>query len=209
MMRQEAGRRVLPRVLGLSALFSGVALVTHILSGVSLRLAFVAFAGLLILAVGAIWRRASTAERKWLVGLTRVGVVSGTLATAAYDLTKFALSQLDPSPYNPFETIRAFGILLAGPTAPQAGLYLAGTAFHLLNGVAFGIAYCFLLARHGVGAGIAWGLILELFQLTLFPGWLDIRLYREFVQISSVSHVVYGTVLGLVVQRDLRKAGLR
>ena len=34
--------------------------------------------------------------------------------------------------------------------------------------------------------GIGWGLFLEAFQLTLYPGWLDIRLYQEFATISTV-----------------------
>jgi hypothetical protein len=57
----------------------------------------------------------------------------------------------------------------------------------------------------GARAGVAWGLFLELFQLTLYPGWLDIRLYREFAMISSLGHVVYGLVLGAGTRRLLAR----
>jgi hypothetical protein len=50
---------------------------------------------------------------------TLVGVVCGLLATASYDASKFALSQWDSSPYNPFEAIHLFGLLLVDSTAPE------------------------------------------------------------------------------------------
>lgn len=73
---------------------------------------------------------------------------------------------------------------------------------HLLNGTSFGVAYLFLFARDGrtsvrraLLTGVGWGLFLETFQLTLYPGWLDIRLYQEFATISALSHIVYGATL--------------
>ena len=48
-----------------------------------------------------------------------------------------------------------------------------------------------------------WGLFLETFQLTLYPGWLDIRTYSEFATISALSHVVYGATLGLLARAIL------
>ena len=48
-------------------------------------------------------------------------------------------------------------------------------------------------------------LFLEVFQLTLYPGWLDIGFYAEFVQISAISHLVFGATLGMVVRYGLRR----
>ena len=178
------------------SLFSGMALVAHIVSGISLRLILGVAVVLIVAAIGAMWRRCGATERAWIVRCAAVGTGSGFLATASYDLSKFAFSQLDSSPYNPFEAIRVFGCLLAGASAPRSAIYAAGAGFHLLNGTCFGIAFCLLFGSRGVLAGIAWGAFLEMFQLTLYPGWLDIRAYREFAQISAASHVVYGSVLG-------------
>ena len=206
----RAGLFSISRVLGLGACFSGAALVVHIISGFSLRLALLLTGSLLVIAVVTQWRRASTKERVRLMRLTKVGALSGAMALIAYDVSKFLLSQLDPSPFNPFDAIRFFGILLAGSSVTQPAVYAAGISFHILNGICFGMAFCFLFGRRGVVAGIAWGLFLELFQLSLFPGWLDIRFYSEFALISSVSHVVYGAVLGFSCRYGLRErpAGL-
>lgn len=185
------------RLLGVGALFSGAALLTHIIAGFSLPLALAVAAGILVLVVGLVWRRASPERRAVVRSRATVGLLAGGVATAVYDGARFGLSQWDPSPYNPFEAIWAFGVRLVGASAPGSVVYGAGAAFHLLNGLSFGVAFCLLFARPGVATGIAWGFFLELFQLTLYPGWLDIRFYREFVQISVLAHGVYGLALGL------------
>lgn len=193
------------RLIGVLALFSGAALLTHIIWRVSLPLALATAVVVLICCVVILWRRASTAQRALLARLLKVGAASGMVATVSYDAAKYALSQLDPSPYNPFEAVRIFGTLLLGQSAGEVAIYGAGTAFHLLNGVSFGVAYCFLFRRQGIVAGVAWGLFLEMFQLTLYPGWLNIRLYSEFAQISALSHIVYGLVLGKACQVGLTR----
>ena len=52
-------------------------------------------------------------------------------------------------------------------------------------------------------SGVGWGLFLETFQLTLYPGWLNITTYKEFVTISFLGHIVYGLVLGALGHRWL------
>jgi hypothetical protein len=199
---------IVVRVLGASFLGSGAALVIHIVSGVSLRLALVLTIGLMAVAVRSIWQRTLARDRSWLVRRLGVGLIAGSLATVSYDIAKFVFALLDPSSYNPFEVIRVFGKLLIGPSMPAVAVYAAGTAFHFLNGISFGTAFCLLFRRHGVLAGIAWSLFLELFQLTLYPGWLDIRFYQEFVQISALSHIVYGMVLGFSCRYALHASAL-
>ena len=201
-----AQRSQLFRALAVAAMFSGAALLVHILGGVSLRLTLVVAAGVMVLAVGFLWRSASAAARDYLAVCARVGAMSGLIATTSYDLTKFALSRGEALQYNPFDMFRVFGLLLAGPMAPDSVIYTSGAAFHLLNGICFGLGFCFLFGRRGIVAGIAWGLFLEAFQLALYPGWLHIRAFNEFVQLSAISHVVYGSVLGVACQRGLRNA---
>lgn len=182
--------------LGISLLFSGVALVTYILSGVSLRLALLVGALLPLAAFRAVWKRMHAAARRNLLLQLKVGLAAAVIATCGYDLTRFTLSHLDTSPYNPFEVIHIFGTLLVGSSAAPPVVYSAGTAFHIINGLCFGTAYWLLFGRYGVPAAVAWGAFLEIFQLTLYPGWLNIRFYREFLQISATSHLVYGALLG-------------
>ena len=86
----------------------------------------------------------------------------------------------------------------------------AGVAFHVLNGLSFGLAYLLVFGRLALrsrrlalASGVGWGLFLEAFQVTLYPGWLSIAAYREFVTISALGHVVYGATLGLLGRRVL------
>ena len=37
----------------------------------------------------------------------------------------------------------------------------------------------------------------ELFQLALYPGWLHVSFYDEFLRTSVAGHLAYGSVLGL------------
>lgn len=183
--------------LGSVALFSGAALLAHILGGFSLRLAWLFAASLAALGVGWRLRALSASERSRLLRLVRVALVTGVVATAAYDVSRWALSQLEPSPYNPFEALRIFGLALAGAGAPAPVIFATGSLFHAVNGLTFALAYCFLFGQRGLWAGMAWGLFLESFQLALYPGWLSIGFLREFAQISATSHLVYGACLGV------------
>ena len=198
------GSRATFPLLGVVALASGIAVLAYLVAGISLRfgaaVAIIALASAFVFAL----RRSDPSTRRQLLGTLAIGATAGISATLAYDTVRMALSYFDPSPYDPLEAVHAFGILLAGADAGATVIMLSGGAFHLLNGVSFGVGYCFLSrrreppsVRRALAQGIAWGLFLESFQLTLYPGWLDIRAYREFVQISAVSHVVYGAVLGL------------
>jgi hypothetical protein len=192
------------RIVGAAALFSGAALVAHILSGISLRLTLAFTATLLLLAIVLIARRGGLQERLLVRRKLLAAVAAGIAATATYDASKFALSYGTTGFYNPFEAIRVFGTLLAGPSASPAAVLGAGTAFHVLNGVSFGVAFCFLFRRWSILHGIGWGLFLEAFQVALFPGWLDIRAYQEFVRISAVAHLVYGATLSVVARVLMR-----
>ena len=188
--------RIQLRTVGISLLFSGVALVTYILSGVSLRLALLLGALCPLAAFRLVWKGMGRDARRNLKIQLNVGLAAAVIATGAYDLTRFTLSHFDSSPYNPFEVVRIFGTLLVGVSASPTLVYGAGAAFHVLNGLCFGIAYWLLFGRYGVPAAIIWAVFLETFQLTLYPGWLNVQFYREFVQISASSHLAYGAVLG-------------
>jgi hypothetical protein len=198
-------------MLAALAMFSGAALLLYILAGISLRISLTA--GLIVVLTGLslTLRRSAPAERRLITRGLGAGATAGVLATMAYDLSKAGLSVVDPSPFNPFHVIHVFGELLVGRGASETAVVATGAGFHLLNGTMFGVAYTFMFARdgaislrRGVTTGIGWGIFLELFQLTLYPGWLDIRTYGEFATISALGHVVYGATLGTVVRSLLR-----
>jgi hypothetical protein len=207
----RAGYRLTRPLFPFLAMFSGIALLIYILAGVSLVLALGFTTTAMVAGFIFVMVMSSADERRRIVRTIVVAAGAGFLATIAYDTSKAVLSQLDPSPYNPFEVVRIFGGLIVGTDADPTLIMVAGAAFHLLNGTAFGVAYAFLFARGGqttwrraLATGVGWGLFLETFQLTLYPGWLDIRFYAEFATISALGHVVYGATLGSLARKLLR-----
>lgn len=206
--------RIIRAAAALGALFSGAALLLAILAGVDLRLGLTGLAVLATIVFIAALRGSPPERRRGLLALGRIGVAAGLVATAAYDASRYLLSLLDPSPYNPFEAIRAFGVMLVGAGAGAEVTFAAGLAFHALNGTMFGVSFCLFFGRWAVRSagralvvGIGWGLFLEAFQLAIYPGWLDINAYSEFATISAAGHLVYGSVLGLTCRALLLRSG--
>ena len=200
------------RLIGLFALFSGIALLMNIIGGVSLALALAGTAVVLLGGFAIALRGQDAESRRWTLRTAAVGAVTGITATVCYDAAKAVLSTLDPSPYNPFEALRIFGQLLLGTDSTAVGVLVVGGAFHMLNGTAFAVAYCFLFGRDGRSSlrwalltGMGWGVFLEIFQLTLYPGWLNIKFYAEFATISALAHLVYGATIGLLARVGLRR----
>ena len=204
-------RRVLV-IAGVASLANGAALVAHILGGIALPALLAVTWTVAAIAIAAIGVLGGGRVRELVRRNAVVGLGVGVVATLAYDGTKVVLAQLDPSPYNPFEVTRVFGTILLGTSASPVLIRVVGWGFHLMNGCTFAVAYSCLFARDGrisrrraVAVGVAWGLFLETFQLTLYPGWLKIGFLDEFRRISFGAHVVFGASLGLMVPAALRR----
>ena len=198
--------------IGLAAGFSGLAVMTTILSGIPLLLA----EGVLVLVpltfVAVVVRRTPTPIVREIWRVARAGLIAGFAATLVYDVTRTTLSIFDPSPYNPFEAVRVFGTGMLPAGAPPALLMVAGYGIHFLNGSSFGVIYAIFGGRHArtlrvaLLGGIAWGLTLEFIQSILYPGWLGITtVLGEFLVISGLGHIAYGASLGLGVRWLLRR----
>jgi hypothetical protein len=193
---KRTSERVLPagrqRLVGVLFLVTGAALVVHILVGLPLWLTVPG--GLAAVATFLWWAGAFTGLDLRPVVVT--GLVAGAAATLLYDLSRIAVVELFRLPVRPFAAWPLFGRALIGPAASSAAHWIAGVLFHLINGLAFAVAYTAWFGTRGVRAGIAWGLFLELFMLGLYPGWLNLSSYAPFLAMSLVGHVVYGAVLG-------------
>lgn len=186
-------------LLALPFVGGGAALLLHIIGEVSFRWMVLTYLALLVVGLPLLIRLLPAERRAWLLERLRIGAIAGVTATAAYDLAKFLLGQLESKPINPFEAINAFSQLMTG--SDEGAALLAGIAYHVLNGITFGVFFVVLAKKPTVWKGILWGLCLELFQITLYPGWLDIRAFEEFARISFLGHVVYGAVLGGVARQ--------
>lgn len=184
---------------------SGAALVVHIFTGspLWLGLAIIGFAGAMAVAVAA-----STNPGAWshLRQLAKRGVVVGLIGTAAYDLSRWMLVQLGGMELSPFEALPLFGQAILGEGATGPATEILGTGYHLINGVAFGVAYVVWFGRRKWWWGIIFALGLEAFMLAIYPGWLDPRSIAELTQVSLVGHVAYGSTLGLVATVARKRA---
>ena len=203
----SAHRRVLFASLFLS---TGAALLTYIVSGISLLAALtLTFAG--AAALGAtLWRRSTASDKAAIGRYVRAGVVAGLLATAAYDLSRYLIIEVAGFTFWPFDIFTIFGQALVGAGYSGPLVTAAGVAYHLANGVSFAVAYTIWLGHRGVWTGIIWAMMLEVLMVTFYPGWLGFKALDEFLQVSILGHVVYGSVLGftarlLIMRRDISR----
>jgi hypothetical protein len=197
-----------PRVEWLAAIFlaSGAALVVYIVSGISLPWTFLGL-GLVAAAVVVLaLRRMPPLRRAFVRRRIAVGAVAGLAATLAYDAVRYALVEFGGLQVKPFEAWRLFGLALTDTDLPPAAVLVAGTAFHVCNGVAFGIAYTLAFGQRGPIAGIVWALVLETFMVSLYPGWLGLKALDEFISVSVAGHLAYGSVLGALARSLLRSS---
>lgn len=193
-------------LFGAAFLASGAALATYVISGISLLAAFV-----ILCAGGAalgsmIWARRDAAGRAEFSSCIRAGIIAGVLATAAYDLSRYVLVVWLGFEFWPFDIFNIFGRALLATNHHGWWVTMAGVCYHFANGVGFSIAYTIWCGRRGVAAGVAWAFVLELFMVTLYPGWLQLAALDEFLQVSILGHVVYGVVLGGVAKKLLLRA---
>jgi hypothetical protein len=213
MLARVARRRVV-LLAGVAALFSGVALLGQLLAGIALPLGLAFSVTLLVIAVLVIRRLVEGPVRRQMLAVAATAAAIGFVGILAYDASRAILVQLDPSDFDPFEALPIFGRLLLGDAVSEQVALAAGIGFHLTNGVTFAIGYGFILGRYArrsmrlaLATGVGWGLFLETFQLTLYPGWLNIKTYQEFVTITFLGHVAYGGTLGMLANRFLPPIG--
>lgn len=188
------------RWLGIILTFTGLSLLLHILFQVSLQVGvFVAFSTILF-SMCFMYYRQRDSEKSNMKRKLKTGLIAGFCSLVVYDFSKWLLSLLDPSPFNPFEAFKHFGVLLTNSNESTFATLMVGTAFHILNGMCFAMAYVFLFPKSRVWKGVLWGCFLETFQLVLYPQWLAIKFKTEFMLISSMGHIFYGMTIALIVQ---------
>ncbi len=194
-----------PRFLAPIFLSTGAALVIYVLSGISLALTLIVLLSAALIFSWLIWSRASSSTRRLLKQRVSVGLQAGFLATLAYDASRYLLIKSFDLRFWPFDIFLVFGKALTGYAQGGALLVVAGIFYHLANGLGFATAYSLWWAERGAWAGVLWALFLEVCMVTIYPGWLNIKVFNEFLQVSFLGHVVYGLVLGFVAQHLMHR----
>ncbi|MCZ6625357.1 MAG: hypothetical protein O7B35_14195 [Deltaproteobacteria bacterium] len=191
-------------ILAAVCLASGAALVISIFTGASLALTLALLAAVAGVSVALKWSGTEAHARPLIKAQMITGIAAGIVGTAAYDLSRLLLVQLGGLAFSPFETFALFGHLIIGTSAPKTAALAVGSVYHFLNGIAFAVSYCFLLGGRDWKFGIVWALGLEVVMVTLYPGWLELdAVMKEFLSVSVLGHLAYGTTLGLFSQRRL------
>jgi hypothetical protein len=136
-------------------------------------------------------------------------MLGGLAATFAYDATRLALRWTGFAG-DPFKSIQAYGLLIAGMGRPVLAAW-AGWAFHVWNGVTFGLFFALAFGRPTWLKGILWGLFLELALVATSPTVLRLTIEGELLASSLLGHVAYGIALAEVVawgtiRREIERA---
>lgn len=128
------------------------------------------------------------------------GAAGGLLGTIGYDV--FRVPFVVVGGLRLLAPIDSYGVLLLGARSSSGLSGFAGWAFHLANGVGFGIAYAAVMRGRNRWWGVVWGMVLETATvLTPFASIYGIRGKWHLIGIAYAAHVAYGLPLGYVVER--------
>jgi hypothetical protein len=163
-------------------------------------LSFLTAPGMILILCIQVW--AGRSGRPVLVNRICVGFVGGIVALVAYNATRCVLGILLSLSTSPFYSIYVFGTLITGLPAESPAVLFAGIFYHISNGITFAIMYTLVAGPARWWFGLAWGAILELAMLLIYPSSNLLRppVLSSFVVVSLISHALYGSVLGVISQ---------
>jgi hypothetical protein len=149
-----------------------------------------------------------------------IGAAGGLIAAAAYDLFRlpFVFSQqwglaaiVPPLPL--FKVFPGFGAMLLGQPTNQEhytlGAHLLGWAYHLSNGVTFGVMYTAAVGepsrRHWAWA-VLMAVGIELAMLASpYTSFFGIGMTGLFFAVTMAAHAIFGATLGLWARAQARR----
>jgi hypothetical protein len=141
------------------------------------------------------------------------GVWVGAVSTAALDvirLTGFSLGWM------PGNMPRMFGVLILDQMAlgPSNFSDIIGGLYHYWVSACFGLTYTLLIGRTRWWGGLIWALIIEVGMMTTPPmvvamdtGYFGLKFGFGLLGVSLTAHIVYGLVLGCLLERYTRHRG--
>jgi hypothetical protein len=135
------------------------------------------------------------------------GAAGGLFGTIGYDVFRvpFAVAGV-----RLFAPIDSYGVLLMGAHRSSDLTGFAGWAYHLSNGVGFGIAYALVAYGRRQWWAVGWAMLLETATVvTPFATMYGLRGKWDLIGVAYAAHVFYGLPLGYVVQRRLRPPATR
>jgi hypothetical protein len=193
--------------LSFTFLFSGLALMVFIFSGLHLFFSILLFFAPSLFLFHRISQQLTTIAKRTLKADIKNGVYIGILATFAYDIVRFLLYTTGAVNFFPFETFHLFGNALVGENVSYNFAFGIGTCYHILNGITFSIAYRISFKDKNYIWGIISAMALELLMLISYLNWINLNLngkMTDFLIVSMVGHFSYGATVGLLNQNKFK-----
>ena len=127
------------------------------------------------------------------------GTIGGLIGTAGYDVFRLPFAFAG---YRLLAPIDSYGVLLLGAPSSSELTGFAGWAYHVSNGVGFGIAYAVVALGRRWWWAVGWAMVLETATvLTPFVDTYALRGRWGLIGIAYAAHVFYGLPLGRWVER--------
>ncbi len=167
-------------------------------------ISFVTLPGLVFLVALAVWAR--RADRDLLFNRLVTGTIAGLLGLVAYDVVRWVAQVILPVDFDAFGAFQTFGTLMTDRGRDSDLALAAGWAYHITNGLTFGIVYSLLAGPARWWWGLIWGATLEFAMMVVYPSLMNPKSISDFVIISVIGHAVFGSVVGLWCERRAMRA---
>lgn len=138
-----------------------------------------------------------------------IGALAGFVATIGLDIVRLSGVSLGLMPNLP----PMFGSMMTGLPPETSASVTIGYIHHFLNGITFGIIYAVIFGRIRWFVGVGYGLFVELGMMisppmVMMAGFFGLKMGYSILVVSLIAHIVFGAVLGLLVQRYTPYEGL-
>src|SRR6184192_1757198 len=192
---------LVPAALGASSIatlllyFYGVAELGH-----SVRVLLVPSTAALVVLI--VWARRT--DRRELYDRIMGGLWAGLFASLAYDIARIPIAHAG---IPVFRAISYFGTVFLDQPKPTLASEVIGWAYHLSNGVGFGLMYATLFSRPRWWTAVGWGVFLELSML--YTPYAEVFGYQRtatFFTITMGAHVCYGLGLWAALRSWIKRA---